>query len=97
MHIWCCNIKNYYIKHSQNKKYDRFQIDGQAFTSSYINMNLNGRYKKKNFKEEPDMPPQIGVKIERSSLFLDKLHYLVFLCCHILPMPSGITLKYLHC
>ena len=37
MHIWCCNIKNYEIKYSQNKRYDRFQIDGQAFTSSYMN------------------------------------------------------------
>ena len=35
MHIWCCNIQSYYIKLSQNKRYDRFQIDCQAFTSSY--------------------------------------------------------------
>ena len=40
MHIWCCNIKNYKIKHSQNKRYDHFQIDGQAFTSPYLPMYL---------------------------------------------------------
>ena len=35
MHIWRYNIKNYYMKHSQNWGVHRFQIDGQAFTSSY--------------------------------------------------------------
>ena len=35
MHIWCYNIKNYYMKHSQNWGVYSFQIDGQAFTSSY--------------------------------------------------------------
>ena len=34
MHIWCYNIKKYYIKHSQNWDVYSFQIDGQAFISS---------------------------------------------------------------
>ena len=35
MHIWCYNIKNYCMKHSKNWGVHGFQIDGQAFTSSY--------------------------------------------------------------
>ena len=36
MHIWCYNIKNCYMKHSQNWSVYSFQIDAQAFTSSYL-------------------------------------------------------------
>ena len=37
MQILQYNIKNCYMKHSQNWGVHRFQIDGQAFTSSYVN------------------------------------------------------------
>ena len=36
MHIWHYNIKNYYMKQSQDWGVHRFQIDGQAFTLSYV-------------------------------------------------------------
>ena len=35
MHILCYNIKKYYMKYSQNWGVHSYQIDGQAFTSSY--------------------------------------------------------------
>ena len=35
MHLWCYNIKNYYMKHSKKWDVHCFQIDGQAFTSLY--------------------------------------------------------------
>ena len=35
MQIWCYNIKNYYMKQSKKWGFHSFQIDGQAFTSSY--------------------------------------------------------------
>ena len=37
MHIWCYNIKNYCMKHIKKWGGHSFQIDGQAFTSSYLN------------------------------------------------------------
>ena len=36
MHIWCYNTKNYCIKHTKKWDVKSFQIDGQAFTSSYL-------------------------------------------------------------
>ena len=42
MHIWCYNIKNYYMKYIQNWGVYSFQVDCQAFTSSYlINISLD--------------------------------------------------------
>ena len=35
MHLWCYNINNYCMKHSKKWGVHSFQIDGQAFTSSY--------------------------------------------------------------
>ena len=35
MHISCYNIKNYCMKHSKKWGVHSFQIDRQAFTSSY--------------------------------------------------------------
>ena len=48
MHIWCYNIKNYCMKHSKKWGVHSFQIDGQAFTSSYTFMNLEAKH---NFKQ----------------------------------------------
>ena len=42
MHIWCYNIKHYYMKHSQNWGVHSFQIDGQASTSSYLKDHIKG-------------------------------------------------------
>ena len=46
MHICCYNIKNYCMKHSKEWGVHSFQIDGQAFTSSYANSGHWGRLSK---------------------------------------------------
>ena len=43
MHIWCYNIKNFCMKHSKKWGVHSFQIDGQAFTSSYVNFENKGK------------------------------------------------------
>ena len=51
MHIWCYNIKNNCMKHSKQWGVHSFQIDGQAFTSSYREdggMNLHSCLRKHN-------------------------------------------------
>ena len=52
MHIWCYNIKKYCMKHGKKWGVHSFQIDGQAFTSSYSTQECKDTNSDKNCQSQ---------------------------------------------